>query len=156
MLVNNTILKNINKKKNILYSHTDNKTFIKMLNNIYGASHVATIDESIFGHKNIDLIICNNRLDSLETCIALSYYYHSPLLIVDHKPKPDSLNISQVTQPQITCYQISINEGIAQSWGCNACNEMLEISIDNQDNIKKWETSINNILAQIFKVKTTS
>ena len=150
MLVYNTILKNINKKKNILYSHSDNKPFIKILNSIYGSSNVATIEESIFSHKNIDLIICNNRLDILDTCIGLCYYYHSPLLIVDHKPKPDNLNISQVPEPQITHYQISISETIGMSWGKEACNEVIEININN---IEMWEKAINNILQKTFKAK---
>lgn len=156
MLVHNTLLRNTNKDINILYSHSDNKPFIKLLTHIYGFNRVALLEESIFAHKNVDLIICNNRLDTLDTCINLSHYFHVPLLIIDHKPKPENINNSQIMLPDTTYFQIAINDNIANSWNADMYNAVLEIDITNPENIALWKKYIENIIKEPFKIIETN
>lgn len=155
MLIYNSLLKNINKDINILYSHTDNKQFIKLLTHIYGYGRVALLEESIFAHKGIGLVICNNRLDNLDTCINLCHYFHTPLLIVDHKPKPDHLHYSQIFIPNITCYQIAIGSNIANSWNTDMYNAILDIDITDPENIALWKNNIDTIFQEPFKIIET-
>jgi hypothetical protein len=153
MLINNILQKHTNNKINFLYSHSDNKAFIKLLHRIYGSGSVSLLEESVFAHKNINLIICNNRLDILETCVSLCHYFHSPLLIVDHKIKPTHININQVYTPNISYYQIAIGNDIALSWGHEMYDHILKIDITDSNNIDMWKKAIDDIAMQPFKVK---
>lgn len=151
MLVHNILLKHTQPKINILYSHSDNKEFIKILKTIYGNDSVVLLEESIFSHKGIDLIICNNRLESLDMCVALCYYFHTPLLIVDHKPKPDHLHSSQISVPKITHYEIAINQQIVDTWGSNLYNSIIDTDMSNPENIQQWKSCIDDIVNMPFK-----
>ena len=133
-----------------MYSHTDNKDFVKILKGIYDAENVIPIQDSIFSHKPVNLVICNNRLDVIQECVGLCYYYHSPLLIVDHKNKPEH---AEIVKPNITNYQISISNNIAKSWGPDLCDQKIEINLYDSKNLEEWKQAIDNILNQPFKVK---
>lgn len=152
MLIHNILLKNLHKEKHILYSYLDNKIFIKMLNNIYGHSNVSLLEESVFSHKNINLIICNDRLEKLETCIALCHYFHVPLLIVDHKSRPEHVHPNQIGTPKITHASIAIDDNIAESWGTKLHDHVINIDITKSQNLKQWENVINNISEQPYKI----
>jgi hypothetical protein len=155
MLVHNTILKNTTQKINILYSHTDNKSFIKLLNIIVGSDHAALLEDSSFAHKHVNLIICNNKLDILDTCLALCYYFHVPLLIVDHKPRPDSLHLAENVVPNITHKYIAINQAVSNSWNTNGNNiheSVIDTDISNPNNIALWKSEITDIANQPFKI----
>ena len=56
MFIQNIAKKNTQTENKILYSHTDNKIFVKMLRKIFNAERVGIIDESAFANKGIDLI----------------------------------------------------------------------------------------------------
>jgi len=154
MLVNNILLKNTNADINILYSHSDNKAFIKLLKSIYGSNHIALLEESVFAHKSIDLIICNNRLDILEGCLSLCNYLHVPLLIVEHKIKPEHLHISQIISPNITHHTVAISNEIARSWGVESFNEIIDIDITDTKSINSWKKTIDNKTKKPFKIIT--
>lgn len=152
MLVNNILLQNTLKQTNILYSYSENKGFIKLLNRIYGASNVSLLDDSIFAHKSVDLIICNNRIDILDMCIDLCHYFHCPLLIVDHKAKPFNVQIDNKHKIPITSRQVAINQNIAKSWGHKIFDEIIETDIANTNNISSWKNLIDDISNHTFKV----
>ena len=41
----------------------------------------------------------------------MSSYFHAPLLIVEHKEKPDFVNIYKIQKPLITNIQVALNNG---------------------------------------------
>lgn len=152
MLVNNILLQNTLKQTNILYSYSENKGFIKLLNRIYGASSVSLLDDSIFAHQSVDLIICNNRIDILDMCIDLCHYFHCPLLVVDHKSKPFNVQIDNKHKIPITNRQVAINQNIAKSWGNKIFDEIIETDIANTNNVSSWKNLIDDISNNTFKV----
>lgn len=152
MLINNLLLRNTNiKNPQIMYSYSEDKEFPKILKKIFGHSNVCVIEESIFSHMKFDLVICNNKLDVLERCLSLCYYFHCPLLIVDHKPKPEHLHINKVPVPEILYYQIATNQHIANSWGADMYHNIIGVDISNQQCLEAWEQSIRQISKQPFK-----
>jgi len=151
MLVNNIILQNTNNEKNILYSYTDNKDFIKLLNKAYGQEHVALLDDSAFSHRAINLIICNNKIEILDVCVQLAYYFHVPLLIIDHKVKPANMQIDKHEDILITHRNVAINKMIAQSWG-NKTHEVIGTDYTDTEDILKWTNLIDTIIKEPFKV----
>jgi hypothetical protein len=153
MLINNILLKNTNNTMNLIYSHSDNKTFIRLLKQIYGSGSICLLEESIFAHRNINLIICNNRVDILDTCISLCHYFHSPLLIIDHKIKPSHLNPNQIYIPNITHRQIAIGNEIAQSWGYEIYDDILDLDITDSKNVDMWKKAIDDISMKPFKIQ---
>jgi len=137
--------------KKILYSHTDNKEFIRILKKIYGTGKLGMIDESSFSHKAIDLVICNNRMELLDTCISLCGYLHCPLMIVDHKIRPEHLNASAITKPAITHYKTAISKSIAESWV--ECDAVIGVDISNPKQTDAWKQAIEDIIQKPYKVK---
>ena len=79
-------------------------------------------------------------------------YFHSPLLIVDHKIKPNNLQYNKTILPKITHYKIAINENVARSWGIENFDKIIETDITNSKNIDLWKEKINHISNQTFKV----
>ena len=152
MLINNLLLRNTQiQHPNIMYSYSEDKEFPKILKKIFGHPHVCVIEESIFAHMKFDLIICNNKLDVLERCLALCYYFHCPLLIVDHKPKPEHLHISKVPVPEISYYQIATDTHIANSWGADMYHDVICVDGSNPKCLEAWKQSIIKISQQPFK-----
>lgn len=155
MLIHNLILKELYKSKdklNILYSHTDNRMFIQFFEKIIGDGHLSSFDDSIFAHTSVDLIICNNKIDALEKSVQLSHYFHCPLLIIDHHIKPEYIQASKILIPKITYLQIAVNLKIAHSWGIDQYHDVIDIDITNQSCVNKWNTIINNLSEQTFKM----
>jgi len=150
MFIQNIAKKNTQTENKILYSHTDNKIFVKMLRKIFNAERVGIIDESAFANKGIDLIICNNRLELFETCISLAGYLHCPLMIVDHKLRPEHVHISMITKPAITHFKVALNKQIAESW--MECDAVLGTDISNPKHIESWKNTIEDVIKQTYKV----
>ncbi len=150
MFIQNIVKRNTQTENKILYSHTDNKVFIRMLKAVYGAGRTAIIDESAFSHKGIDLVICNNRLELLDTCISLCGYLHCPLMVVDHKVRPEHLPSSSIVKPAITHYKVALTQPIAESW--MECDAVLGTDMTNPKQVESWKSAIEDIIKQTYKV----
>ena len=149
MFIQNIIKRNTQTEKKILYSHTDNKAFVRMLKKVCGAGKIGIIDESAFTHRGIDLVICNNRLELLDTCTSLCGYLHCPLMIVDHKIRPEHLHASSIVQPAITHCKVAISRPIAESWV--ECDAVLGTDITNPNQMTAWENTMEDIIKQTYK-----
>jgi len=151
MLITNILSQHKNKNKKILYSYTDNKDFIKLLSKVVGNDNIAPLEDSIFSHSPISLIICNNKQEVLEKCIALCLYFHCSLLIVDHMIKPSRLSDMDILFPGITHFNIAINSSVASSWGEDHYHAIANIDIADKNSIHAWTQIIHQASSQPFK-----
>lgn len=154
MLIANTILRKTRKNKNeinISYSHTENTQLIKLLTQILGKSSVIKSEDSIFNHKCIDIVVCNNKIENLEKSISLAYYFHCPLLILDHTPKKNALH-NLFTPPNITYFQGAISKAVAESWGMDDYHYLFDVDVTSESCKEQWLTSLQYISKQKFKV----
>lgn len=154
MLIANTIQKKTRKNKNeinISYSYTENTQLIRLLTKILGKDSVIKAEDSIFNHKCIDIVICNNKIENLDKSISLAYYFHSPLLILDHTPKKTAIH-NLFSPPGITYFQAAISKDVAESWGMDEYHYLFDVDITSESCKDKWLTSLQYISKQKFKV----
>lgn len=154
MLIANTILRKTRTNKeeiNVCYSHTDNISLIKILTKILGKSSVIKSEDSIYSHKCIDIVICNNKIENLDKSISLAFYFHCPLLIIDHAPKQNALH-NFFTPPNITYFQAALSKPIANSWGMDEYHYIFDLDITNESCRQKLFSSLEHISQTKFKV----
>jgi hypothetical protein len=71
----------------------ENKSFDFFLRKfVIGDGNLLSFEDSLFGHLSLDLIICNNKITQLEKCMDLAYFFHCPVLVIDHETKPSFLS----------------------------------------------------------------
>ena len=152
MLIKNILHKNISKEKHILYSHTENLEFVRFLNKAVDENtYVHPLDNGVFAHHTFDLVICNDRLNSLDRCIHLCLYFHCPLLVVDHYIKPSTTRPDEIMFPNTTYVMVATNKSIAQSWGGDHYHGVMGTDITKPEDIKIWRDAIYKTINQPFK-----
>lgn len=75
---------------NVVMSQCDNRKFYDFLmKTLSQGSNIISLEDTLFGNVIPDIIICNNKINHLEKCGNLSYFFHCPILIIDHDTKLD-------------------------------------------------------------------
>lgn len=139
---------NIESPLNIISTYCENKRFDHFLKHILPLdSNLLSFEDSLFGNNLPDLIICNNKINHLEKCGNLSYFFHCPILIIDHDIKPSFVEKDIIAHQSTSVYSLAINNNIYNSWG-KTHNLVLDFNISDEKNILQWQ----NLLYQISKI----
>lgn len=132
---------------NVVMTTSENRSFDFFIKNlVLKDSTVLSLQDSLFGNLELDLILCNNRITHLEKCVDLSYYFHCPILVVDHDPKPSIIE-SAIPFQSASIYSIAIDDKIYKSWN-GIQNVVLSFNAKDNNNINQWK----NLLYQITKI----
>ena len=108
--------------------------------------NIITMEESTFGNLAIDLIVCHNKINYLDKCGKISYFFHCPILVIDHDIKPKFIDKDIIEHQSDSIYSIALNSQIYNSWQ-QKHNTVLDFDITNQESIDLWK----NLLYQISK-----
>lgn len=139
---------------NCIMSIIDNKKFNSFIKKVLPPdSHIFSPEDSIFAHNPVDIIICNNKINDLEKCSALSYFLHCPLLIIDHDTKPAFIENDILEDQSNSVYNIAINYQIKSSWW-NRANAVMNYDIDDPDSLEHWYNSLYQISRIPFSLKS--
>lgn len=152
MTINNSILKTIDKEIGIVLSSTDDKSIVRFFTKILGKHKVYDLEDTEFIHRAIHIVICINKVDTIENSMKMAQYLHVPILILDTKPKPDFLRTKEMSEPQITHMQIATNEMIAHSWNIDSYHDIVDTDITNEKSLEKWKQILINLAQQTFTV----
>jgi len=138
---------NFDSPLNVIMTACDNRSFDFFIKNlVLKNSTVLSLQDSLFGNLELDIILCNNRVTHLEKCLDLSYYFHCPILVVDHDPKP-SIVESAVPFQSKSIYSVALDDKIFNSWG-RIQNIVLPFNAKDNGNIEQWK----NLFYQITKI----
>jgi hypothetical protein len=117
-------------------------------NNIYFEKFLKSLDVKIFSLDHLyvgncvpDIVLLNNRTQSLEKIISVCQYHQCNLVVVDHEVRSDTLDVSKVQKkidmlPNV--WQIAIDDQVKQSWG-----NIHDIVLGYGSNAKEWEQIFN-------------
>jgi hypothetical protein len=129
-------------------SHCDDRKFEYFLKHaLPEGSNLLTLEDSLFGNTFPDIIVCNNKINHLEKCGNLSYFFHCPILIVDHDTKPSFIDKDIIEYQSNSIYSVAINHNVYNSWG-QKHNLVMHFDLKNPNNIDQWR----NLLYQITKI----
>lgn len=101
---------------NVLWTNSDNKIIENYIRHNNTNINLIEFDDTFYGLYDIDIVVCNNRVSSLDKCLELCLFFHCPLIIIDHIEKPyfvNDLNSTYLFEP---IYQIAISNNISNSW----------------------------------------
>lgn len=133
---------------NVIMSHCDNRNFEYFLaQTLPKTSNLLTLEDSLFGNTFPDLIVCNNKINHLEKCGNLSYFFHCPILIIDHDVKPSFIDKDVIEYQSSSIYSVAINQNVYNSWG-QKHNLIMNFDLKNNNSIEQWR----NLLYQITKI----
>jgi hypothetical protein len=133
---------------NVIMGSCENKSFDFFLRKfVIGNGNLLSFEDSLFGHLSLDLIICNNKITQLEKCMDLAYFFHCPVLVIDHETKPSFLSQDIISFQSNSIFLIAINNEIYNSWN-RMHNLVLNFNHKDNENIEKWK----NLLYQITKI----
>lgn len=152
MTINNSILKTIDKEIGIVLSSIDDKSIVRFFTKILGKNKVYELEDTEFIHRAVHIVVCVNKVDTIENSMKMAQYLHVPILILDTKPKPDFLRSKEMSKPKITHMQIAINENIAHSWNIDNYNDIVDIDVTNQKSLERWKQILNNLGHKTFNV----
>lgn len=151
MIIASTIKRYSNKYDsplNIISTHCDNKKFDPFLRQVLPkGSSLISIENSVLGNAPPDIIICNNKINYLDRCGELSYFFHCPILIVDHDVKSSFIEKDVIEYQSSSIFTIAVSKHISQSWG-DVHNLVLPIDINDYEIKEQWR----NLLYQITKI----
>ena len=132
---------------NIITGSCENKAFDFFLKKfVIDNGSLLSFEDSLFGHTSLDMIICHNKITQLEKCMDLAYFFHCPVLVIEHENKPAFLNQDIVFQSN-SIYSVALNNQIYNSWN-KIHNIVLGFNHKDADNIETWK----NLLYQITKI----
>jgi hypothetical protein len=132
---------------NVIMTSCEDRTFDFFIKNcVLKNSTILSLQDSIYGNIELDIILCNNRIAQLEKCVDLSYYFHCPILVLDHDTKPNFLEKPIEFQSK-SIYYVAINDKIYNSWQ-RTQDLVLSFNTRDDNNIQQWR----NLLYQITKI----
>lgn len=152
MTIHNSILKTLDKDIGIVLSSTDDKSIVRFFTKILGKHKIYELDDTEFIHRAVHIVLCVNKVDTIENSMKMAQYLHVPILILDTKPKPDFLKSKEMSKITITNMQIATNEIIAHSWNIDDYHDIVDIDITNEKSLKKWHQILKNLGHQTFNV----
>jgi len=133
---------------NILWIPSDNRYYEKFMSSL--GLNLFSVNDIYFGQFIPDLIISNNKMNHLETVVSLCHYHHCNLILVDHEPKSDMIDITKLKSklealPNV--YQIAVSENIKRSWP-DIHNQV--IGFDSDNDRTSWLDIIHTIRNKKF------
>lgn len=144
-------LRAINEPINILWTPTDNVLFREFIKKCLGPN-LLEFDNTYLGNYPIDIIICNNRISHLDKCVESAKYFHCPILVVDHEPKPISINIDPKQKIMIEpVLKIAINKQVSDSWG-STCDKIISYDCTKKDSIEQWHSLVLDLIKSIVRI----
>lgn len=134
---------------NIVWTRCDDTKFTKFIEQTCDPCFLIDFDNTYFGVYDPSIVICNNRLIYLEKCVSLCRFFHCPLIIIDHDPKPNIVSNKIDTEFDIQpVIQIATSKDIYFSW-----NKVHDYVLEyNQSTKNTWKNLIFNIYKQRFIV----
>lgn len=139
----------INSTMNIVWTRCDDAKFTKFIERACSPCALVDFDNTYFGIYEPSLVICNNRLIYLDKCMSVCKFFHCPLIIIDHDPKPNmvsnNIDNSFTVKPVI---QIALSKDIHMSWN-RVHNYVLDYN-DKSESI--WKNLMYNLYKQKFLV----
>jgi len=144
----NKELINENTKLNIIYDESENLQFNNFIKKLFINSSILNYDDSIYGMNNPHLVICNNRNTLLKT-IEFCYFFHIPLLLIDHTVKntTDTIDINL-----LSFYSIALSNKIYNSWN-RIHNEVLNFDVYSEKSKSVWKNIIIKLCKTTFTIK---
>lgn len=133
---------------NIIMGTCENKSFEFFIKKyVVDQGTILSFEDSLFGHLSLDLIVCHNKITQLEKSMDLAYFFHCPVLIIDHDVKPSFIKDDIISFQSNSIYSLALNNDIYNSWG-KTHNLVLNFNAKDIDNIERWK----NLLYQITKI----
>lgn len=135
-------------KLNIIWTPCDNQNFTKFIQNL--GHNLYNYEHLYFGNIIPHIIICNNKMYSHQQVKNISINYHLPVLLVDHTPKDNTvdLEMAQETINNFKCsYKIAINKKVYDSWG--ATHDQI-LSYNNDSSILEWQKLLYSTSQKVF------
>lgn len=133
---------------NIIMSVAENRAFDLFIKEALPEnSQIYDFKDTLFGNAEIDLILCNNKILHLEKCGSLSYFFHCPILIIDHDIKPKFIEKNIIEYQSNSIYSVALNSTISKSWD-SVHNLILDYNFKDKNNLEQWR----NLLYQISKI----
>ena len=152
MTINNTILKILDPNIGVVLSSTDDKKVYRFFKKILGKDKVYGLDDTEFLHRPIHLVICSNKIETIEKSLKMAYYLHVPIVILDMAPKPEFMSHKKISPPNMTYMQIATNSNIANSWDIDSYHDIVDINISDTNCINKWKELLDTISKTTFNV----
>lgn len=138
---------------NIIMTHCEDRHFDFFIKNIVQPKgNILDLEDSLFGHILPDMIICNNKINHLEKCGNLAYFFHCPILIIDHDTKPSFIEKDIIEYQSNSIYSVAINNQVYNSWGKNH-NLVLGYDQSNKSIIEQWRNLLYSISKIPFNLK---
>lgn len=134
------------KSKDIVFSSCDNSLFeLALSKNGYNLIKPEYI---YFAYHKPIVVICNNKLSSYDICKNISIQYHLPLIVIDHKPKDNFVDIEKIIHidQDKNTYKVAMSNSISSSWN-NIHNKILSTNND-----KDIVDIINTISQGVYSV----
>lgn len=126
----------------------DNKKFMSFFTELLPEPNkLLGLEDTLFGNTPPDIIICHNKINSLDKCGRLAYFLHCPILIIDHDTKPSFIDKNPILYQSNSIYSIALNADIYHSWN-KEHTLVLGFDSKNPSNIEQWR----NLLYQITKI----
>jgi hypothetical protein len=138
---------NIGSSINILWTPADSIDFKQFFNLCCSPCSIIDFDKTYHGIYDIHIVVCNNRIAYFDKCIELCKFFHCPMLIIDHGPKPNMVSGRLETSiPIKPIYQVAIAKEIYSSWDrVHDC--IIEYSIHDPKTYEPWK----NLIFQLCK-----
>lgn len=138
------ILKNT--KLNILFTHTDDKSFSSLLRKL--GHTLLSYDDLYFAYYVPNIILCNDKIVSYEKVSILSIQYHIPIIFIDHSPPNFIIDKSkiEIMNNIPNSYKVCIDNNIFEQWG-RVHDLVLDIK---EQSAPLWNDLLLNISKRIF------
>ena len=138
---------------NCIMTPTQDKKFSFFIKKVLPqGSHILSLEGSVFADRPPDIIICNNKINDIEKCGKISYFFHCPILVVYHEPRPSFVEKDIVDHQSKSIYTIALNSHINKSWW-NKANSVMGYDAENPDNIEQWYSAIYQISRLPFSIR---
>ena len=131
---------------NIVWTQCDNLLFDKFIKSIFPESNFIEPTQTYYANNDISLIICNNRITSLNKCLQLAKFYLCAILIIDHDHKSNYINDNNIEFDIDPVYSVALSKDIYVSWN-RIQNNVLSYDIYDAKNVESWK----NLIFQLCK-----
>lgn len=139
-----------NDQLNIIYDDSNNDEYNIFIRSLFQSSYIIKHDSTLHGMNSPHIVICNDREKNLSKSLDLCYFFHIPLLIVDHTIKQ-----SNNTYPDINFdpyFQIATSNKIYTSWN-KIHDKVIGYNIYDESNKKDWRDIITSLCKNTFIIK---
>ena len=133
----------------IVWTNCDDQYFTSFIEKL--GHRLIYFENLYFGNSKPQLIICNNKLSSYQMVEMVSLQYHIPVLVIDHKPKDNFLDLekTRIVDNFKSCYRVALSQKIYDSWG-SIHDIILPYDRNDENNNKTWDHIIRQTSERFF------